>query len=148
MCPTGERLTVHSLSNNTGSTLVACFQLLLLSYPRTRIIYAYSSKIVQTYKYIYISYAPDLLTHTPYIYIIVEKSPNSSHMYDHGFMDNTNRQAVKNCKFVNLQNGCLHDVRDASLVCESSQFLTAWRLVLSMKPWSYIWLEFGLFQQL
>ena len=44
-----------------------------------------------------------------------------------------------------LQNGCLHDVRDASLVCESSQFLTAWRLVLSMKPWSYIWLEFGLF---
>ena len=22
---------------------------------------------------------------------------------------------------------------------------TAWRLVLSMKPWSYIWLEFGLF---
>ena len=31
-----------------------------------------------------------------YIYIIVEKSPNSSHMYDHVFMDNTNRQAV--CK--------------------------------------------------
>ena len=47
--------------------------------------------------------------------------------------------------FVNLQNGCLHDVRDASLVCGLSQFLTAWRLVLSMKPWSYIWLEFGLF---
>ena len=100
--------------------------------------------------------------HARMIAIIVEKSPNSSHMYDHGFMDNTNRQAVKNwldsqtrdasltswrqpfCKS-NLQNGCLHDVRDASLVCESSQFLTAWRLVLSMKPWSYIWLEFGLF---
>ena len=31
-----------------------------------------------------------------YIYIIVEKRTNSSHMYDHGFMDNTNRQAV--CK--------------------------------------------------
>ena len=31
-----------------------------------------------------------------YIYIIVEKSPISSHLYDHGFMDNTNRQAVKN----------------------------------------------------
>ena len=30
------------------------------------------------------------------IAIIVEKSPISSHMYDHGFMDNTNRQAV--CK--------------------------------------------------
>ena len=29
--------------------------------------------------------------------------------------------------------------------CELSQFLTAWRFVLSMKPWSYIWLEFGLF---
>ena len=28
--------------------------------------------------------------------MIVEKSPNSSHMYDHGFMDNTNRQTV--CK--------------------------------------------------
>ena len=31
-----------------------------------------------------------------YIYIIVEKSPNSSHMYDHGFVDNTNSQTV--CK--------------------------------------------------
>ena len=38
---------------------------------------------------------PATLTYI-YIYIIVEKSPNSSHMYDHGFMDNTNRQAV--CK--------------------------------------------------
>ena len=103
--------------------------------------------------------------HARMIAIIVEKSPNSSHMYDHGFMDNTNRQAVKNwldsqtrdasltswrqpfCKMIfgDLQNGCLHDVREASLVCESSQFLTAWRLVLSMKPWLYIWLEFGLF---
>ena len=34
--------------------------------------------------------------HARMIAIIVEKSPNSSHMYDHGFMDNTNRQAVKN----------------------------------------------------
>ena len=48
--------------------------------------------------------------------------------------------------FVNaLQNGCLHDVRDASFVCDLSQFLTAWRLVLSMIPWSYLWLEIGLF---
>ena len=46
-----------------------------------------------------------------YIYIIVEKSPNSSHMYDHGFMDNTNRQAVKN--WLDSQT------RDASL--------TSWR---------------------
>ena len=44
-----------------------------------------------------------------------------------------------------IQNGCLCDVRDASFVCDLSQFLTAWRLVLSMKPWSYIWLEIGLF---
>ena len=29
-----------------------------------------------------------------YIYIIVEKIPNSSHLYDQGFMANTNRQAV------------------------------------------------------
>ena len=34
--------------------------------------------------------------HARMIAIIVEKSPNSSHMYDHRFMDNTNRQAV--CK--------------------------------------------------
>ena len=34
--------------------------------------------------------------HARMIAIIVEKSPNSSHMYDHVFMDNTNRQAV--CK--------------------------------------------------
>ena len=34
--------------------------------------------------------------HARMIAIIVGKSPISSHMYDHGFMDNTNRQAV--CK--------------------------------------------------
>ena len=34
--------------------------------------------------------------HARMIAIIVEKSPNSSQMCDHGFMDNTNRQAV--CK--------------------------------------------------
>ena len=37
-----------------------------------------------------------ILSFLLYRYIIVELSPNSSHMYDHGFMDNTNRQAV--CK--------------------------------------------------
>ena len=40
--------------------------------------------------------------HAWMIAIIVDKSPNSSHMYDHGFMDD-----------MDLQNGCLHDVRDA-----------------------------------
>ena len=34
--------------------------------------------------------------HARMIALIVEKSPHSSHMYDHGFMDNTNRQEVKN----------------------------------------------------
>ena len=34
--------------------------------------------------------------HARIIAIIVENSPHSSHMYDHGFMDYTNRQAV--CK--------------------------------------------------
>ena len=41
------------------------------------------------------------------IAIIVEKSPNSSHMYDHGFMDNTNRQAV--CKSQNKKKNILSD---------------------------------------
>ena len=68
--------------------------------------------------------------HARMIAIIVEKSPNSSHMYDHGFMDNTNRQAVKN--WLNSQTS---DASLSSLVCELSQFLTAWLLVLSMKPW-------------
>ena len=38
----------------------------------------------------------DAFQHLYHIYSIVEKSPNTSHLYDHGFMDNTNRQAV--CK--------------------------------------------------
>ena len=65
--------------------------------------YKYSSRKGQ-YIYIYI-YQMDCVNvttksaqhaHARMIAIIVEKSPNSSHMYDHGFMDNTNRQAVKN----------------------------------------------------
>ena len=46
--------------------------------------------------------------HARMIAIIVEKSPNSSHMYDHGFMDNTNRQAV--CK---SQKNPLSDLQTA-----------------------------------
>ena len=39
---------------------------------------------------------------------------------------------------------------NSSAFCESLKgffcdLQTAWRLVLSMKPWSYMWLEFGLF---
>ena len=41
-------------------------------------------------------YEAQIICNVIYIYIIVEKSPISSHMYDHGFMDKTNRQAV--CK--------------------------------------------------
>ena len=59
-----------------------------------------------------------------YIYIIVEKSPNSSHMYDHGFMDNTNRQAVKN--WLDSQT------RDASL--------TSWRQPFCKWKWFTKWL--------
>ena len=55
--------------------------------------------------------------HARMIVIIVEKSPNSSHIYDHGFMDNTNRQAVKN--WLDSQK------RDASL--------TSWRQPLCIK---------------
>ena len=82
--------------------------------------------------------------HARMIAIIVEKSPNSSHMYDHGFMDNTNRQAVKtdlihrqemrplrhggshfvNLQNVNLQNGCLHDVRDVLFLLSTVLLLT------------------------
>ena len=60
--------------------------------------------ICYIYKYIY-KYKMDCIcqryhkecsTHARMIAIIIEKSPNSSHMYDHGFMDNTNGQAV--CK--------------------------------------------------
>ena len=58
--------------------------------------------------------------HARMIAIIVEKSPNSSHMYDHGFMDNTNRQAV--CK---SQKNPLSDSQTAEVVCESSQFLVS-----------------------
>ena len=74
--------------------------------------------------------------HARMIAIIVEKSPNSSHMYDHGFMDNTNRQAA--CK---SQKNPLSDSQTA----EELQIPIVRQSVLSMKPWSYIWLEFGLF---
>ena len=42
--------------------------------------------------------------HARMIAIIVEKSPNLSHMYDHGFMDNTNRQA---CLWIKSVFDCL-----------------------------------------
>ena len=60
-----------------------------------------------------------------YIYIIVEKSPNSSHMYDHGFMDNTNRQAVKN--WLDSQT------RDTSL--------TSWRQTFCKGRISCLWIK-------
>ena len=69
------------------------------------------------------------------IYTIVEKRPNSRHLYDHGFLDNTNRQAVcKSQKFLLV----IHKQ-------QKNYVKNHWRLVLSMKPWSYNKLEFGLF---
>ena len=64
--------------------------------------------ILYTYIYIYIKWTVfvNVTTksaqhaHARMIAIIVENSSNSSHMYDHGFMDNTNRQAV--CKSQNI----------------------------------------------
>ena len=53
--------------------------------------------------------------HAWMIAIIVENSPNSSHMYDHGFMDNTNRQAVKN--WLNPQTS------DASFKCHMASHI-------------------------
>ena len=74
--------------------------------------------------------------HARMIAIIVEKSPNSSHMYDHGFMDNTNRQAVKN--WLDSQT------RDASLTSWRQPFckwFTKW-----LPPWrkgriSCLWIK-------
>ena len=46
------------------------------------------------------------------------------------------------CKFTKW----LPPWRKGRIIClRFKSVLTAWRLVLSMKPWSYIWLEVGLF---
>ena len=59
--------------------------------------------------------------HLIYIYIIAEKSPNSSHMYDHGFMDNTNRQAV--CKSQKkIINTTLLDVAILAIIMPKRDF--------------------------
>ena len=61
------------------------------------------STLIWIYIYIYIKWTVfvNVTTksaqhaHVRMIAMIVEKSPNSSHMYDHGFMVNTNHQAVR-----------------------------------------------------
>ena len=71
--------------------------------------------------------------HTWMIAIIVEKSPNTSHMYDHGFMDNTNRQAVKN--WLNSQTS------DASLTLWSLTFFNNYIYIqkkFRCRPWDGI----------
>ena len=61
-----------------------------------------------------------------YIYIIVEKSPISSHMYDHGFMDNTNRQAVKNWLKSQTNDESLTSWRQPFCKC-LTKWLPPWR---------------------
>ena len=58
------------------------------------------------------------------IAIIVEKSPNASHLYDHGFMDVIPIVWRSEIDFIHkqvirplLHGGSLHEVRDVSLVC-------------------------------
>ena len=79
------------------------------------------------------------------VIVIVKKTPHTSPWHRECFAGSWQRCNGTTLCIYFLQNGCLHGVRDASFVCDLSQFLTAWRLVLSMKPWSYIWLEIGLF---
>ena len=72
--------------------------------------------------------------HERMIVIIVGKSPNSSHIYDYGFMDNANRQTVKN--WLNSQTS------DASLTswrqpfCKFIKWLPPWRKgrITCLKP--------------
>ena len=65
--------------------------------------------------------------HARMIAIIVEKSPNSSHMYDHGFMDNTNRQAVKNWLDSQTRDAFLTSWRQPFCKCEFTKWLPPWR---------------------
>ena len=94
-------------------------------------IYIYVYIYMYVYIYIYIKWTVlvNVTTksaqhaHARMIVIIVEKSPNSSHMYDHGFMDNTNRQAVKN--WLDSQT--------------SDAYLTSWRKPFCKSKWLPPW---------
>ena len=84
--------------------MMTCFQLVSLDYIVEQIQPKYNNRcLTGIYIYIYIKWTVFVnvttksaqLAHARMIAIIVKKSPSSSHLYDHGFMDNTNRQAVK-----------------------------------------------------
>ena len=98
--------------------------------------------------------------HARMIAIIVEESPNSSHMYDHGFMDTTNGQAVKN--WLNSQTSYASLSSWRQPFCKFTKWLPPWRkrritclciksvfdcltIGIIHETWSYVWLEFGLF---
>ena len=72
--------------------------------------------------------------HERMIVIIVEKSPNSSHIYDYGFMDNANRQAVK--KWLNSQTSDASLTSWRQLFCKFIKWLPPWRKgrITCLKP--------------
>ena len=117
------------------------------------------------------------------------KSPNSSQLCDHGFMDvittpivrqsvnhkksfkwftnsiritlktikNTPQSIKKTCYYINalINTTLLHQCSYTSEYNAKTRFSCIWFtdclrigvVITSMKPWSYKWLEFGLFQQ-
>ena len=95
-----------------------------------------------------------------YIYICIYnycwKSPNSNHLYDHGFMDvinkYTNCQAVAKIDLVHKQvicplfhGGSLHELRNISLVFGLSKFwqtLSIWYINIYIHLGQH-WLRFG-----
>ena len=88
-------------------------------------IYIYICKYIKWTVFVNVTTKSAQHAHARMIAIIVEKSPNSSHMHDHGFMDNTNRQAVKN--WLDSQT------RDASLTLWRQPFCNFfYKMVASM----------------
>ena len=64
-------------------------------------VYIYIHDIIYIYKWtVFVKSAQH--AHARMIAIIVEKGPNPSHLYDHGFMNNTNRQAVWSVNHKNI----------------------------------------------
>ena len=58
--------------------------------------YIYIYIYIKCTVFVYVTTKSAQHAHERMIAIIVEKSPNAGHLYEHGFMDTTNHQAVKN----------------------------------------------------
>ena len=84
-------ITISSVEGGHCGTIIGIVKGIILSY---LVIYIYI--YIKWTVFVNVTTKSAQHAHARMIAIIVEKSPNSSHMYDHGFMDNTNRQAV--CK--------------------------------------------------